>query len=176
MSENSILEKEREKAFSAFFKSNYTKLYYYAFSYIPDSEICKDILSDSFRHLWEQIENFNSTTALSYMFVHVHNLCIDYIRHTAMEHAHIESYLDVILSMNDRDWNETENRIEQIWEIIENMPSKTRFCMEQCYYKKKKYKDVALALGITESGVRKHIMKGLDAIRNKFFVKYKKGQ
>lgn len=59
--------------------------------------------------------------------------------------------------------------------LIENMPPTTRLVMEQCYLYKKKYKDVAEMTGLSESGVRKQIMKGLDTIRSFFSVKYKKG-
>ncbi len=169
-------QNEQEIAFADFFKQNYVRLYYYALTYVSNEETCKDIVGESFRHLWERIDTFCPESALSYMFVHVHNLCIDHIRHTAVEHTYIESYLDVVAEMNEASWKESEDRMEIIWKIIEEMPVQTRFCMEQCYFHKKKYKEVAQILGLTESGVRKHIMKGLDMIRARFSVKYKKGQ
>lgn len=76
---------------------------------------------------------------------------------------------------NDDDWRESEARIVTIMRLIEEMPSLTRTVMEQCYVYKKMYREVAQLTGLSESGVRKHVMKGLNIIREHFSVKYKKG-
>ena len=44
-----------EREFATFFKENYSRLYYYALHFIPDPEVCKDIVSDSFHFMWERI-------------------------------------------------------------------------------------------------------------------------
>lgn len=165
----------KEKFFENFFKENYSRLYYYALHFIPDSEICKDIVSDAFRHLWEKTEEIVPETILSYMYTRIRNLCIDHIRHGEVEESYINEHLKLASEMDDEAWIETEIRIQQIMKIIETLPPMTRFVMEQKYMQRKKYKEIADILEITESGVRKHIMKGLDVIRKEFSVKYKKG-
>lgn len=164
-----------KKDFEQFFKESYSRLYYYALRYIPDSEICKDLVSDSFHFMWEQIETFRPDTALTYMYTHVQHLCIDYIRRSEMKEANVPSYLSMLREWNAADRQESEERIRIIMHLIENMPPVTRQVMEQCYLYKMKYKEVATMTGLSESGVRKHIMKGLDIIRSYFSVKYKKG-
>lgn len=176
---NEELERESvdalRSAFERFFKENYSRLYYYALRYIPDAEICKDLVSDSFHFMWERIETFRTDTALTYMYTHVQHLCIDYIRRSEMKEANVPSYLSMLKEWNATDWQESEERIQTIMRLIEKMPSVTREVMEQCYLYKKKYREVAAMTGLSESGVRKHIMKGLDIIRSYFSVKYKKG-
>ena len=86
--------------FEQFFKENYSRLYYYALRYIPDSEICKDLVSDSFHFMWERIETFRVDTALTYMYTHVQHLCIDYIRRSEMKEANVPSYLSML-----QEWN-----------------------------------------------------------------------
>lgn len=164
-----------KKEFELFFKENYSRLYYYALRYIPDSEVCKDLVSDSFHYMWERIDTFRADTALTYMYTHVQRLCIDYIRRSDMKEANIPSYLAMLQEWNAPQQKESEERIRIIMRLIEEMPSTTRLVMEQCYLYKKKYKEVAEMCGLSESGVRKHIMKGLDIIRSFFSVKYKKG-
>lgn len=44
-----------EKEFEEFFQANYSRFYYYALRYIPDSETCKDLVGDSFQFMWERI-------------------------------------------------------------------------------------------------------------------------
>ena len=165
----------RRKEYENFFKENYARLYYYALHFIPDTEVCKDIVGDSFYYLWERIDAFRAETALSYMYTHIHHLCIDHLRRTKMKEANADAYLTMLQKWNARDWEESEERIGIIMQLIEKMPAATRLVMEQCYIYKKKYRQVAQMTGLSESGVRKHVMKGLNAIRSYFSVKYKKG-
>ena len=163
------------KEFEKFYKENYSRFYYYALSLIPDDEICKDLVNDSFHYLWEHIDSFQPQTARKYMFTHVHHLSIDHIRHVKMEENNREAYLNMVREWNDREHRESEERIRIIIKLMDEMQEPTHTIMNQCYLHKKKYREVAEMVGLSESGVRKHIMKGLDIIRAYFKVNYKKG-
>ena len=151
-----------EENFKNFFKENYNRFYYYALRFIRDTEICRDIVSDSFHYMWERRDNIVFETARSYMYSHVHHLCIDYLRKEKMKENNADKYLTFILGQSQEELQEQEERIEKI--------------MELCYFERKKYKEAALILELSESGVRKHIMKGLGKIREEFSVNYKKGR
>ncbi len=160
--------------FEKLFKDNYVRLYYYALHFIPDSEICKDLVSDTFHFIWENIETLRMETAKVYMYTHLQRLCIDYLRRSKMIVGKTNSYLAMLREWNEDDWRESEERIQKIMRLIEQMPPLTRTIMEQCYIYKKKYVEVAEITGLSKSGVRKHVMKGLNIIRQYFSVKYKK--
>ena len=162
--------------FEKFYKENYSRFYYYALTLVPDAEICKDLINDSFHYLWERIASFQPQTARSYMYTHVHHLCVDHIRHAQMVENNRDAYLNMVREWNDREHLESEERIRIIMQMIDEMQEPTHTIMEQCYLYKKKYKEVAAMVGLSESGVRKHIMKGLDIIRAFFKVNYKKGR
>ncbi len=164
-----------KKAFETFFREHYLRLYYYALRLIPDEEICKDIVGDTFFYLWQHIDDFRPETALTYVYTHVHNLCIDHIRATKRKTVHMASYLEMLREWNTEKHRESEQRIVVIMELISRMPETTRTVMEKRYLEKKPYREVAAEIGMSESGVRKHIMKGLGIIRQYFSVKYKKG-
>ena len=115
-------------------------------------------------------------TALTYMYTHLQRLCIDYLRKQERTENNKQSYLSEIRNWNGAEECEKEERIKTIMRLIEQMPPQTRSIMEQCYLEKKTYREVALLTGLTESGVRKHIMKGLNTIREYFSVNYKKGK
>lgn len=166
----------RKRDFEVFFRESYSCLYYYALHLIPDPELCKDILGESYFYLWQHIPDFRPDTALTYMYTHVHNLCIDHIRRTKRQAAHTASYLHMLQEWNADERRESEQRIATIMELIARMPALTRTVMEKCYIEKKLYREVAQEVNLTESGVRKHVMKGLDIIRRFFSVKYKKRQ
>lgn len=163
------------KGFEVFFKESFNRLYYYALRYIPEPETCKDIVSDSFHYMWERIDTVELDTALTFMYTNIRFRCLDHIRHAKMKEANIPSYIAMLETWDDDEWRESEERIEKIMELIDEMPPKTQEIMKQCYIHKKKYKEVAEIVELSESGVRKHIMKGLDIIRQHFSVNYKKG-
>ncbi|MEY8686712.1 sigma-70 family RNA polymerase sigma factor [Bacteroides sp. AN502(2024)] len=160
--------------FEELFKDNYSRLYYYALHFIQDSEVCKDLVSDTFHFIWENIDSLRMETAKVYIFTHLQRLCLDYLRHSGMMVAKTDSYLAMLKEWNGNDWRESEARIQKIMCLINDMPPLTRTVMEQCYIHKKKYIEVAGITGLSESGVRKHVMKGLNIIREYFSVKYKK--
>ena len=162
--------------FEKFYTENYLRFYYYAQTLVFDAEICKDLVNDSFHYLYERIHSFQPQTARTYMYTHVHNLCIYHIRHTQVEGNNREAYLEMVREWNNREHLESEERIRIIMQMIDEMQEPTHTIMKLCYFHKKKYREVAEMVGMTESGVRKQIMKGLDIIRVFFNVKYKKGQ
>lgn len=164
------------KNFEIFFRENYARFYYYALRFIPEEEACKDLVSDTFSFMWERIENMQMDTALTYMYTHLQRLCIDYLRKRERTENNKQSYLSEVRNWNGAEEREKEERIKTIMRLIEQMPPQTRSIMEQCYLEKKTYREVALLAGLTESGVRKHIMKGLNTIREYFSVNYKKGE
>lgn len=164
------------KNFEDFFRENYSRFYYYALKFIPEEETCKDLVSDTFSFMWERIDSMQMETALTYMYTHLQRLCIDYLRKQERTESNKQSYLSEIRYWNSKEHHEREERIQTIMQLIKQMPALTRSIMEQCYLEKKTYREVAQQTGLTESGVRKHIMKGLNIIREYFSVKYKKGE
>lgn len=172
-------DKERQlslrKAFETFFKDNYSRLYYYALRYVPDSEICRDLVSDSFHFLWEHIDTFRPDTALTYTYTHLQHLCIDYLRRKEVQVCSFPSYLSMLREWNGNNHSESEERIRVIMKLIEEMPPVTHTVINLCYVQRKTYKEVAELTGLSESGVRKNVMKGLSIIRAHFRVTYKKG-
>ena len=72
---------------------------------------------------------------------------------------------------DDNYWQTMEERINEISNVIDEMPCKTRFVIEQCYLEHHSYKEVAEMLDISTNGVKKHIMKALSLLRNHFDIK-----
>ena len=64
--------------------------------------------------------------------------------------------------------DEEEERIRQIQKVIDRMPEKTKYVLDQCYMEGKRYMEVASDIGISRDGVRKHIVKALRLLREAF--------
>lgn len=60
---------------------------------------------------------------------------------------------------------DTEAKIEKMRQLIGTLTPQTRTILEACYFKGKKYADVAEELGISTSAVKKHIVQALKILR-----------
>ncbi len=166
---------KKESIFQELFTTNYSRLYYAALYIVQDAETAKDMIDDVFAQLWENADDDMEIYTQAYLVTNIRNRCIDYLRHTEVENRYAQLYQKM---NNDKILAEDENkdeRLETIYKVMEMMPARTRFVMDQCYFENKKYAEVAEILGISTDGVRKQIMKALSMLRNAFSVNYKKG-
>ncbi len=163
-------KKNKEKEFEKLFTDNYSRLYFYALTYINDSETCKDIVSDVFESVWDNYDRLGVRGDLTaYLYSCISNKCIDYIRRQEIEEKYIDFHLKAAeLHAYYPNNNEVDERMVKVAKVIERMPSRTRYVLEECYFNKKKYREVAEVLEITTDGVKKHIMKALKMLRDEF--------
>jgi len=167
-------ETEKEQRFREMFEANYQSMFFAANAIVNDGEVARDIVDEVFARLWNDFD-VSSGYKPSYLIRCTRNESLDHLRHEKIKSNFARLYLEREKRKTHDDALEDE-RIENVMAIISRMPAKTQFVMEQCYLEEKKYTEVAEIMGITTSGVKDHVMKGLKMLRNAFSVKYKKGQ
>ena len=160
-------------SFEQLYKEHYARLYYYAFRFITDEEMCKDIVNDVFEKAWQNFGKLKPETASAYLYAQVRNLCIDHLRHQQVEEQYAEFYRTVSEEDLDTSPDEREERIRRIEAFIEQLKDPTKTILKECYYEKKKYQQVAEDFGMSTSGVKKHIMKALKMLREEFGIRKK---
>ncbi|WP_195531902.1 RNA polymerase sigma-70 factor [Bacteroides finegoldii] len=156
--------------FDKIYSKYYSQLFYYAYGFVEDSETCRDIVSDVFGQAWENIECLERATIGSYLYSCVRNKCIDYLRHDQAARQYVEYLQDVVEDDEGMTPEEYEERLRIVKQIISELPPRTRFVLEQCYFNNKKYQEVAEILDVTSSAVKKHIMKALSILRERLSV------
>jgi RNA polymerase sigma-70 factor (family 1) len=166
----------KEQQFKSLYTENYPQLYYSALYFLRDAETAKDIVDDMFTELWEHFDPAHKAYTFSFLYTNVRNRCIDFARHADVENRFIKLYIELNKDMQQDEAVERDERLEAVYKILEELPAKTRFVVEQCYFNNKRYAEVAEVMGITTNGIRKHIMKALAAVREKLCVNYKKGK
>lgn len=157
--------------FEQLYRENYARLYYYAFQFISDAEVCKDIINDVFEKTWSQYDTIRKETISPYLYANVRNKCIDHLRHTQVEEQYAEFYCAITQEEADNGFSEREERIARIEKVIEELTDPTKTILKECYYENKKYQEVAEEFGISTNGIKKHIMKALRLIREEFGIK-----
>ncbi|NDO54037.1 MULTISPECIES: RNA polymerase sigma-70 factor [Bacteroides] len=156
--------------FDRIYDKYYPQLLYYAYGFVEDSEICRDIVSDVFGQAWENVERLGNATVGSFLYSCVRNKCIDYLRHDQAARQYAEYLQEAVEDEEGMTPEEYEERMNNVKQIILELPPRTRFVLEQCYFNNKKYREVAEILDITSSAVKKHIMKALAILRERLSV------
>lgn len=154
--------------FEGFFKENYSKIYYLALSLLHDEEAARDIVSDSFEYLFTHQAHLQLSEACNYLFVSVRHRCADYYRKQAV-HQRYSNYITYTSDKVDESMGflEHEEQVGQILKLMEYLSPRTREILEAHYLNGKKYSEVAVEFGISESAVKKHIMQALKFFREK---------
>ncbi|MCM1094198.1 MAG: sigma-70 family RNA polymerase sigma factor [Lachnospiraceae bacterium] len=159
---------QRKSMFEVLFRSNYVKLLRYAIYVVGDDELARDAVSDAFVKLWETYDFDDGKAAESFLFVTLRNRCLDILRHISVKNDYVMRMALLIDDKDEIDIDDCDERLHRVKMLIDRLPERTRFVMEQCYIHEKTYKEVARLLDITPSGVKQHIVKGLAFIRKNF--------
>lgn len=171
-----IKKERKEEIFKELFEENYSRLFYASFLIVNDEAEAHDIVEDYLMELWESFDPELIYTQ-AYLFQGIKRRSLDFIKHENVKNKYAQLYL-ALHNESDFLWSgeEEEDRMAIIERVMEDMPPRIKFIMEQCYYENKKYEEVGEILGLSRDGIRKNVMKGLALLRNAFSVKYKKGQ
>lgn len=167
-------DKITTEEFEQLFHKYYSRLYYYAYDFVEDIDVSKDIVSDVFVAIWNKKEQININTVGSYMYISVRNQCINYLQQKKKLNDYMHLYSSGTEDESEEDFENLERRIDEMNAEIEKMSPRTRYILEECYFHHKKYKEVAEILGISIDGVKKHIIKAFSIMRNHFNVKINK--
>lgn len=164
-----LLKEKKHKDFEELFRSNYTRLYFYALNLINDQASAEDIVEDTFSYLWENYDKIvKDISPLPLLYSLIRNSCIDHIRHCEVR----SRYESNISSINSEDWEDDNDeshheRISQIMAAVDQLPPQTRKVFEACFLHGKKYKEVGDEMDITVNTVKTYISRALSFIRSK---------
>ena len=157
-------------SFEKLFKENYSKAYYLALRILHDDEASKDVVADAFELVWRRLQDSDVDKLSSYLLTAVKNVCLDYIRKQNIRNRYVQASVQAVgkLSFNPEEVDLHEEKIQTIMRSLDELTPRTQQIVTMCYVQRKKYREVAEELGISESAVKKHIMQALSYMRQKF--------
>lgn len=158
------------QSFEKLFKDNYSKAYYLALRILHDDEASKDVVADAFELVWRRLQDCEVDKLSSYLLTAVKNVCLDYIRKQNIRNRYVQASVQAVgkLSFNPEEVDLHEEKIQTIMRSLDELTPRTQQIVTMCYVQRKKYREVAEELGISESAVKKHIMQALSYMRQKF--------
>ena len=157
-------------SFEQLFRDNYGKAYYLALRILHDDEASKDVVADAFELVWRRLQDSDVDKLSSYLLRAVKNVCLDYIRKQNIRNRYVLASVQAVgkQSFNPEEVDLHEEKIQTIMRSLDELTPRTQQIVTMCYVQRKKYREVAEELGISESAVKKHIMQALSYMRQKF--------
>ncbi len=170
--------KNGEKAvFESIFHNYYCVLLAFTKEYLPDLDVARDIVQETFITLWEKKEILNSDTNLkAYLFTISRNKSLNYLKRRQLENKitnataarQAEIYLNYYALKDQSAEQIYKAEFEQlIAEGIQSLPEQCRkiFYLSRLQYRKNQ--EIANQLNISIKTVESHITKSLKILREK---------
>ena len=157
----------QEKEFKRLFRDYYPQLYAFAYGMVRDEEACRDIIGDAFEMLRGHLGDIKDGNERGFLYRVIRNKCIDRIR-SSVSRQRYEVFYKTFYGEDDDSLSrlmDTEAKIEKMRLLIGTLTPQTRTILDACYFKGKKYAEVAEELGISTSTVKKHIVQALKILR-----------
>ena len=165
--------------FDKMFNEWYAQFVYFAYYFINDAEVCRDIVSDAFEYLWRNYEKIEEATAKTYLYTIIRTRCIDYLRKQNIHEEYVEFTAQLTDKMIEGDSQNSDSRVLRIREAMKKLnPGEEHnldhvdeldflayHILEACYIHNKKYKEVAEELNVSVAAVHKNIVKALRILR-----------
>ena len=151
--------------FDKMFNEWYAQFVYFAYYFINDAEVCRDIVSDAFEYLWRNYEKIEEATAKTYLYTIIRTRCIDYLRKQNIHEEYVEFTAQLTDKMIEGDSQNSDSRVLRIREAMKKLTPYNYHILEACYIHNKKYKEVAEELNVSVAAVHKNIVKALRILR-----------
>lgn len=155
-------------AYKELFDLYYIPLSIYSLKYCDSFELAEDIVQDLFIKFWDQKLYLKLDEAISpYLFRSVKNNTIQAAkRQNRYFFEDIEDQVDVLLDEEHLDLEHLEQEKIKLYKEIEALPLKSKEVFKAIVLENRKYKDVALELGISVNTVKTHYSRALKQLRN----------
>ncbi|MBB4037684.1 RNA polymerase sigma-70 factor (ECF subfamily) [Dysgonomonas hofstadii] len=159
-------ENENPNVYEDLFIGYFESLCSFVYSYIPDMEVAKDIVQDTFVSLWKNRDKYELTNTLLYTIAK--NKSIDYIKTShqtnGLKGIPIDIFTNLLQTNQEEDFDSKEI-IEKIWEYVETLPAQCKKVFILSRHDNLKNKEIADQLEISVKAVEKQITKALSLIR-----------
>jgi RNA polymerase sigma-70 factor (ECF subfamily) len=156
---------------AAFYQQHQNELIHYTTRITACRDTAEDIIQDSFIILFREVKQQHIENPRAFLFRIAKNLAFDHLKHKKVtdhyaqaQYPILESTIEV-LSI-EQTMADSED-IERVKQAIDELPPRCRdtFILNKLH--EMSYCEVARYTGISESGVEKHIMKGLKHCRHR---------
>jgi RNA polymerase sigma factor, sigma-70 family len=165
----------KKAIFEKMFNEWYAQFVYFAYYFVNDKEVSKDIVSNAFEHILEKGDKLETSTAKAYLSKIIKSKCIDYLRRQNIHSEYLKFLGHVSDIVIENDIDDHNQKMELINLYKKKLTPYNIKVLDMCYIKKMSYKEVAEELNISVAAVHKHIVVALRILRQEVKKEYKNG-
>lgn len=161
--------------FEELFRAHFRALCHYAFQWVRDSAVAKDVVQDSFVSYWNRRDEVSThpSAIRNFLYTSVRNGCLNSLRHTRI----VGQYRDQ-QEANPAEEAQVEQAIirsevlAHIYQAIESLPEGCRRISRMGYLEGLKNREIAQRLGVSINTVKTQKKRGLELLRLRLDPKY----
>ncbi len=152
--------------FETLFKEKFKPLTAFAYKYVKDIDLAKEIVHEAFTKLWETRDTIDKNRNIkSYLYTIVANLSMNYIRDNKKFVSTEQIYEWDVQPENFKNYAEINELSEAIITAIDRLPKKMRQIFIMSRYQGLTHKQIAEKLGLSYKTVENQIGKALKKLR-----------
>lgn len=169
MNEHKLIKKLRKgkaEAYQYLFSEYYDWLCNYVFKLCNDRTLSEDIVQNVMIRFWERRKNILVSSSLkNYLFKSCHNEFLQHIKREKFQFDRLDEISwDVISEATSGD-ELYDYKMEKLTKLIDQLPPRCKEIFVQNKLEKKKYKEIALDMGISVKTVENQMSKALHFLR-----------
>lgn len=160
------LRKGNADAYRYMFYEYYDWLCNYVYNLCNDQSLAEDIVQDAMVNLWEKRKSTIITTSLkNYLFKTCHNQFLQHIRSQKIQFDTLDKIRWEVISEVTLENDLFDFKMEKLNRLIDQLPPRCKEIFIQNKLEKKKYKQIALNMGISVKTVENQMSKALHFLR-----------
>jgi len=162
------LENGDENAYYEIFHDYFPVLVAFAFKYLNDIDLSKEIAQNVFVKIYEKRQILRISSNLkSYLFRMVYNDCMNLIKREKTIRLHHQEYIQKQeIYENIDDVSEQTEREYRIYQAINKLPPQCKLIIQRSRFEGKKNQSIAEELGISVRTVETQISKALRLLKS----------
>lgn len=171
--EDIIIQKLKEGDYGVFkyvFDTYTPYLLSFTFRFIPDKEVCKDVIQEVFISLWENRKNTEVKSLRNYLYTSAKNKCLTYLRHLGVQDRNQLYIVDAYLFDQTEPDVFDEDIKSDILKAVAELPKKMQRIFRAKYIHELSVKEIAEDFGISEHTVATQLKKARLRIRSEILI------
>lgn len=169
MNEQKLIQKLRDgkaNAYQYLFSEYYDWLCNYIFKLCNDRMLSEDIVQEVMIRLWEKRKYILITSSLkNYLFKSCHNQFLQHLKREKFQFDTLDKIQWDVISEVTLENDLYDYKMDKLTKLIERLPPRCKEIFIQNKLEKKKYKEIALDMGISVKTVENQMSKALHFLR-----------
>ncbi len=163
-----LIEDGNRNAFTSFYACHFQKLILVAERYVKNVHVAEEIVQEIFLKIWEKkVEIYHVDAIKPYLYKSVINASINYVKRQKNIDRHHEIIFEQSKTEDSELLEEQDELIVFLYQEIDLLPAKCQVVFKMSRLEGMKYKDIALALGLSENTVENHIANAFRILRKR---------